>query len=211
MFYIEFAKLPEVGQTLHISTSLSGKTRHDLYHVGNGQFAMLVNDHARGTFTVPSKSRNGVPAERCQVVIHEAGRGFDCYLVPNPDTYRCPLRRLMAEKRISQKALIYADEYAVSYSWDSGIGYEGSADTRNGEDHYSTDDWHHEHADEYDTLTDNAVAYSSKYYGGTAAVVVDVIGRDTCYHRAERIKKIIIAPGKKEAAMDFLITKICEL
>jgi len=207
MFYIEFHRLPAVGQTLHISTSLSGKTRHDLYHVGNGQFAMLVNDIARGTFTVPARAKNGVPAERCQVAIHPAGRGFDCYLVPNPDTYRCPLRRLMAEKRISQKALVYADKYTVSRSWDSwyDTDYTGSADARCGEDHHATDDWKLEMVPDDGTDTHITI-----YRGGTAAVVVDVDGRETSHRRYETVKKIIIAPGKKEAAMDFLINWLIE-
>lgn len=189
------SEVPAIGQTVTLSVSMRGHV-YEMTRINDEQCSFLVNGQHKAFFDYPAKSKSGVKREHCRWVINGDfwGHAIQSYLAPLPHTYKCPIRRWMAERGHSQKMLEFASEVTIFKQWDDFE--EGSAaDSACGEDIALSNDWQSIKID--DDCTFN-------YIGGTVAVVAVVADRDTCYRRLRTATKFVVNPARKAEALKWL-------
>ena len=126
------------------------------------------------------------------------------YAAPKPEAYKCPLRRRMAELGISQKALVFAEDFEVHCSYDNCDMENSQADMATGEKSDNTRDWKHEVVDERETSRSSS--FTARYTGGTAALVYTVTDKSSVtYSRPKRITRIVVNPKYKGKATRWLL------
>lgn len=204
--FASISDLPKVGETLHLSTSMSGHT-YDLLAVNPSQFSLLFNGKHKFFIDFPVFVRGKHKEEVCNLVLDYSKWNATWKWIPRPEAYKCPLRRWLAENYIRQQTIEFAEEYTVSRSW-SKTEFENSvADLRIGEDHHESGDWSRgeiteESEDEY------SEGYTARYIGGTAAIVVRIKDRDVCYRRNEEIERIVINPSRKKEGIEWVLNRL---
>jgi hypothetical protein len=129
--------------------------------------------------------------------------GYDCgtvWIVPRPDSYRDPVRRLLAEARVPQRALVYsADPVEYTESWQDTSRWpaNSAADPSMGEEATVLG----KHQKEWTEHGDCATRY--RVTGGEAIVVRRAIrhGHETTTRRPRRVERIIVRPTANKAAV----------
>lgn len=118
--------------------------------------------------------------------------GYDCgtvWMVPRPDSYRDPIRRVLAECRVSQKVLSFSNE-GIDYevSWQETLP-GSAADPNTGESIMVLGN----HDKTIRGLTERSNAY--RIVGGVAIIVLQVVGRETCHNRPTRVTRVVVRPS----------------
>lgn len=191
------SEVPAIGQTITLSVSMAGH-RYEMTRINDEQCSFLVNGVHKGFFNYPKKSKSGVGRESCKWIVDGDfwGRSIRSYLAPMPHTFKCPLRRWLAERGHSQKMLVFATEVTVTKQWDDFPEWS-AADPSCGEDIALSDDW----TVKIDPDDDSA---TFKYTGGTVAVIARVNDRDTCTRRLRTVTQFVVNPARKTEALAWL-------
>lgn len=138
--------------------------------------------------------------------------GYDCgtvWLVPHPDSYKDPIRRILALAKINQRTLEYSNDavpYVVSYE-DTTDWCEGSAaDPSTGEDVSVFG--------QYDqTCSESESGVSGTRYqitGGKVIVVRKVVKRITAFERPRRVTRVIVRPEVKDQVERWLYEELVQ-
>lgn len=193
------SQVPAIGQTVTLNVSMAGH-RYEMTRINDEQCSFLVNGTHKAFFDYPKKSKSGVNRKNCKWIVDGDfwGRSIRSYLAPLPHTFKCPLRRWLAERGHSQKMLIFATEVTVVKQWDD---FEGgsAADPSCGEDMAQSEDWV-----KTDLYPDDPDTHTFKYTGGTVAVVARVNDRDTCTRRLRTVTQFVVNPDRKKEALAWL-------
>ena len=206
MYILNKNQIPDIGKCIVLGVSLSGKTKHELCRINNYQFSVMENGKHVGFVEYDDTSKWGHTREQCTFHIRVVNKFHaEAWLQPLPEHITCRFRRLLAEKGIAQKALVWASEFHVAREWETWgdnnpNGYTGCADTRCGEDERRTDDWKGID-DEFDP---ESSFRTDRYKSGTAAFVTRIISNDTTTRRAEKTVRVIVNPKRKDAAYKWL-------
>lgn len=132
--------------------------------------------------------------------------GYNCggvWLIPQPDSYKDPIRRVLAQAHLSQKLLEYsikAVKYLQEWQDTSNWPSNSSADSSTGEE---VDIFHgsnrRERLNRGETirLFDDGGLY--QVTGGDAIIVKKVVGRETTTRRPRRVTRIVVRPTANKA------------
>jgi hypothetical protein len=127
--------------------------------------------------------------------------GYDCgtvWVVPRAESYRDPIRRVLAQAHLSQKLLEYsAEPVEFTNSWQDTSGWpeNSAADPSAGEeatvfganDRENLESWDHERC--------------YRVTGGDAIVVRQVVSRETTTYRPRRVTRVVVRPTANKAAV----------
>lgn len=193
------SQVPVIGQTVTLNVSMAGH-RYEMTRINDEQCSFLVNGIHKAFFDYPKKSKSGFGREDCNWIVDGDfwGRSVQSYLAPLPHTFKCPLRRWLAERGHSQKMLVFATEVTIVKQWDDFPEWS-AADPSCGEDIAHSEDWV-----KTDLSPDEFEAHTFKYTGGTVAVVARVNDRDTCTRRLRTVTKFVVNPTRKAEALVWL-------
>ncbi|MBI4085937.1 MAG: hypothetical protein HY433_01685 [Candidatus Liptonbacteria bacterium] len=128
--------------------------------------------------------------------------GYDCgtvWLVPRAESYRDPIRRVLAQAHLSQKFLEYSAEpveYTDSWQNTSGWPENSAADPSTGEEAMVLGDGRKS------VVEDSGGNYIRRQItGGDAIVVRQAVGRETTSHRPRRVTRVVVRPTADKTAV----------
>ncbi len=130
--------------------------------------------------------------------------GYDCgnvWLVPQPDSYKDPIRRVLAQKKISQKVLQYSTKpVRFLESWQTDFPRGSSADSFTGEEVeiFKGSDVLEE-CNTGKRIEEFNDGFLREVTGGEAIIVKKVVGRETTTHRPRRIVSVVVRPSANKA------------
>ena len=192
-------EVPAIGQKVTLNVSMAGHV-YEMVRINDEQCSFLVNGTHKAFFDYPKKSKSGVGRKDCKWIVDGDfwGRSIRSYLAPLPHTFKCPLRRWLAEQGHSQKMLVFATEVTIAKQWDN-FELGSAADSSCGEDIAHSDDW-----TKTDVYPDDPNSHTFRYTGGTVAVIAWVNDRDTCSRRMRTVTQFVVNPARKMEALAWL-------
>ena len=130
--------------------------------------------------------------------------GYDrgnVWVVPCPEYYKDPIRRVLAQAHLSQKLLKYSakpvkylEEWQDTSNWPKG----SSADSFTGEEVTVFRESSLNRGEKIRLFDDGGLYQVT---GGEAIIVEKVVGRETTTHRPRRVTQIIVRPTANKAAV----------
>lgn len=132
--------------------------------------------------------------------------GYNCggvWLVPQPDSYKDPIRRVLAQMHLSQKILSYTSKpVRFLESWQTDFPKGSSADSFTGEEITIFRGSNRleccNRGETVKTFDDGSLRQVN---GGEAMIVEKVVGRETTTRRPRRVTQIIVRPTANKAAV----------
>lgn len=121
--------------------------------------------------------------------------------VPNPNSYKDPIRRVLAYARISQKTLIFTDDSVRYREWWENAPAGSCADTSRGDRAIVLG----EHEDKREFVYDE---HHHTITGGDAIIIRSVVEKSTTVHRRRRVTRVIVRPRAADKVA--LIAWLCK-
>jgi hypothetical protein len=197
--------LPKVGETLHLSTSMSGHTYH-LLAVSPSQFSLLFNGKHKFFIDFPVFVRGKHKESVCNLVLDYSKWDATWKWIPRPEAYKCPLRRWLAENYIRQNVIEFSETFTRSFGFEEWCGTpQCIADSSKGEQVVVSDDWSYENTTPMD---DDSHWQTEVYKGGTAALVYTINDFSTTTYRGRKLTRIIINPKRRKEGVEWVLGKL---
>lgn len=202
-FYYSFADLLEIGKKM-----VCGQIDHKPGGTLGRHYMTLRKNSADDKIVVCGKSSSGENSKEITIKPGDT-LGYDCgkiWRVPSPEKYKDPIRRVLAERHISQGLLEFSNN-PVNFSNGFEKFPEGScADSSRGTFPLAV-------MGKYEEFIIGELPYDEKFgsyrdcqiNGGEVIVLETVTSRDTTHHRARRISSVVVRPtADKKKVAEFL-------
>lgn len=135
--------------------------------------------------------------------------GYNCgriWVVPRPESYKDPIRRVLAQAHLSQRLLTYSTdsvEYTLSWQDTRGWPSNSGADPSTGEEAVIFGSYDRETLDSWDG------GRCRRITGGDAIVIRTVVGHETTDYRPRKVTRIVIRPtADKEFVTNWLFEQL---
>lgn len=153
-----------------------------------------VVEHKDGSILVHGSVRGKVKLKEGDTLGYDCG---DVWKVPNPNAYRCPLRRAMASAKLPKHTLEISDE-PIQYRTSYGKNAHGScADTETGESVYvlageKSEKTLREYSDDNTWQYIGAWARTSEISGGDVIIVKRVCDKSLTRSRRSKVTRVVV-------------------